>query len=56
MIIMSISLMYWILMLVWLVLGVWSSWPNYKTSGGNALLFILLLILGWKIFGAPING
>jgi hypothetical protein len=43
-------------MLLWLVFGMWHSYPNYYIVGGNLLLFILLLLLGWKTFGAPIHG
>ncbi len=52
---------YWILMLLWLVLGVVGVWPrtgqpiNKPIVGGSLLLFILLLLLGWKVFGAPIH-
>ena len=53
---MSFALAFWILMLVWLVFGIWQTWPNYQASGGNLLLFVLLLILGWHTFGAPIKG
>lgn len=53
---MAIGLMFWILMLLWLVLGLWWTWPNYHLVGGNLLLFILLLLLGWKVFGPPIHG
>jgi len=42
-------------MLIWLVFGVWTNWPNIKASGGDGLLFILLVLLGWKTFGAPIQ-
>jgi hypothetical protein len=56
---MSTTLLFWVLMLFWLVFGLWSNWPlsggNAKTSGGNLLLFILLAILGWKVFGAAIH-
>ena len=52
---MSFGLIYWVLMLIWLVFGVWSSWPNQKMVGGNVLLFVLLLLVGWKVFGAPIH-
>ena len=53
---MSFALVYWVLMLIWLVFGLWASWPlNGKTSGGTLLLFILLVIIGWKVFGAPIH-
>jgi len=55
---MSIGLVFWILMLIWLVLGVWQNWPapNYQAWGGSLLLFILLLLLGWHSFGPPIHG
>jgi hypothetical protein len=52
---MTLGLAYWIIMLVWLVFGVWSHWPDLKAGGGNLILFILLLILGWKVFGAPLH-
>ena len=54
---MTFGLAFWILMLLWLVLGLavhyypaWGPWP------GTILLFILLLLLGWKVFGAPLHG
>ena len=53
---MSIGLAFWILMLVWLVFGVWSNWPNHTAMGGSLLHFLLLALLGWKVFGAPIQG
>ena len=52
---MTLGLAYWICMLIWLVLGVWSAWPDLRASGGNGLLFVLLVLLGWKVFGAPIQ-
>lgn len=52
---MTFGLMYWILMLVWLVFGIWQSWPDYKAGGGNLLLFVLLVLSGWKVFGPPIH-
>ena len=53
---MTMGLLFWILMLLWLLFGLWSNWPNYRPLGNNLLLFILLLLLGWKAFGAPIHG
>lgn len=56
---MSFALLYWILMLLWFVFGLWSSWPlagqNFHPLGSTLLLFILLLILGWKLFGSPLH-
>ena len=55
---MSLGLAFWIIMLLWLVLGLWAGWPfqNHFLLAGNLMLFILLLLLGWKVFGAPLQG
>jgi len=58
---MSLGLAYWILMLLWLVLGVWGNRAaftagNFAPFGGDLLLFILLVLVGWKVFGAPLQG
>jgi len=46
-------------MLLWLVFGLWSNWPatggRFQPLGGTLLLFILLVLLGWKVFGAPVH-
>lgn len=58
---MTFGLIYWILMLIWFVFGLVL---NFSPSGGfshwggiaNTLLFfILFLLLGWKVFGAPVH-
>jgi len=56
---MSVGLAFWIIMLLWLVLGIlpranWSA--GWRAWSGDLLLFILLLLLGWGQFGAPIHG
>ena len=52
---MTYSIAYWILMLLLLVFGFWSSWPNYKASGVNLIIFILLVLIGLELFGKPIH-
>lgn len=54
---MSIALLFWILMIFWLVFGLYAG-PrpfNWTVAGGSLLLFILLGILGWAVFGAAIH-
>ena len=56
---MSLGLLYWILMLLWLVFSLWAGYPyttHIRPFGGSMFLFVLLLIIGWKIFGSPISG
>jgi len=57
---MSMGLIFWVLMLLWLVFGFWQNWGGIQSGqwqpvGGNLMLFILLLLLGWAAFGAPIR-
>ena len=56
---MSLGLAYWILMLIWFVFGLYANFafgpPNHYLLGGNVMLFILLLLLGWQVFGAPLR-
>ncbi len=53
---MSLATAYYIVLLLWAVLGLWSTWPNLRAGGPNLILFLLLLILGWHEFGTPIHG
>jgi len=53
---MTLGLLFWICMLLWLVIGVWIDYPSGpRLLGRGVLLFILLLVLGWHSFGAPIH-
>lgn len=52
---MTFALCYWIIMLLWLFFGVWSNWPNLRAGVPNLILFALLVLLGWRVFGAPIH-
>ena len=57
---MSMGLMYWILMLLWLVFSlVWNfgggAIGQYGPAVNSVLLFILFVLLGWKVFGQPIT-
>jgi O-antigen ligase len=56
---MSIALLFWLIMVIWLVFGFWSNWPLNAANGrpfGNTLLgFVLFAILGWAVFGSAIH-
>lgn len=53
----SFGFIFWLLMLLWLVFGIWSWWSPWPHSFwvNGAFLFILFMLLGWKVFGAPIH-
>jgi len=54
---MPLGILFWVLMVVSLVFNFWS----YRNPtqpygwGGGLLVFILLAILGWKLFGSVIQ-
>lgn len=55
---MTLGLLFWILMLLWLIfwgLTTWGPPGPYGVWGHNVVLFILLLLLGWQAFGPPIR-
>lgn len=59
---MSLGLVFWILMLIWVAFSAASffpgssNWPAGLPWANNFLLFLLFLLLGWASFGAPIRG
>lgn len=56
---MTLGLAYWVLMLIWLVFGIVTSFGllerNWGVPGNIILLFILFVLLGWQVFGPPLH-
>jgi len=55
----SIGVVFWILMIIWLVFGFWIYWPinaNGRPFGGHLFIWFMLFLLGWAVFGFPISG
>lgn len=54
---MSIEVLFWIIMIVWIIFGVarGRGGPPWTTWGGDLVLFVLLFLLGWAIFGFVIH-
>ncbi len=57
---MTLAVLFWVLMIVSLVFGLWSGYTPgqpypFRTWGGSVLLYVLLAILGWAVFGAPVK-
>lgn len=60
---MPIGWIFWMLMILWAVFGVFWNYPagginrtSFAPFGGSVLLFILLFLLGWHEFGFVIQG
>lgn len=52
----TIGLLFWILMILWIVFGLWTYWPLNRSHAPSFLLWFLLFLLGWAQFGFPISG
>ncbi len=54
---MPIGMIFWMLMILWFIFGLYWNWPNapgaagFGGLGGHLLLFVLFFIVGWKLFG-----
>ena len=53
---MPIGILFWMLMILWFLFGLyWNrgdvAGGNYGIVGGNLLLFVVLFLLGWLVFG-----
>lgn len=53
---MSISLLFWVIMLIGLLHGLYTNRATVASwIGGNIVLWILLALLGWAVFGPAIH-
>jgi len=53
---MPIGILFWVIMVIWFLFGLYSNRDNMMGFvGGNLILFILLSLLGWQVFGALIK-
>jgi hypothetical protein len=57
---MPIGILFWVIMIIWFLFGLYSNRVdlrsgNYVYVGGNLILFSLLALLGWQVFGALIK-
>ena len=53
---MPIGVLFWVLMIFWFLFGLYWNRKDimggdYGMAGSNFLLFILLALVGWKVFG-----
>jgi len=55
---MTIGFVFWLIMLILLLFGGHAAFTNQSGSRNpiNLVLYVLLFLLGWKVFGFPIQG
>jgi hypothetical protein len=58
---MTLSVWFWLIWVIALLFGLWSYWPRgenpvWGAFGNGLILWILLGLLGWRVFGSPLQG
>lgn len=57
---MPIGIAFWVIMLIWLVFGLFGPMlgfaPALHATVSTVLLFVLFFLLGWKVFGFMFQG
>lgn len=58
-VLMPLSILFWVIYIICLVFGVWGFYvpgqPWYRPAGGYVILWILVGILGWHVFGPAVR-
>ena len=56
---MPLSILFWVIYIVALVFSIWASYdgqPNWpRRAGGSFVLWLLIGILGWSVFGPAVK-
>jgi len=55
---MSKGLAFWVIMLILFVFGAWGGFAyplNHYFLGVSFVIFVLLFLLGWQVFGFPVH-
>jgi hypothetical protein len=57
---MSLQIWFWLFYVIGLFFGFWAEYvPGqpypYPRGGRNLLIFVLVGLLGWKVFGGPVS-
>lgn len=57
---MPLAYIFWLLIILWAIFGLGypfiTETPNRRiVNGGNVLLFVLMVLLGWQVFGSVVK-
>ena len=57
---MTIGFIVWLILILWLLGGVAVAWPrdapNRYGFGSNLVLWVVLALLAWSVYGSPLKG
>ena len=48
---MKLGFIFWMVMVIWIIFGLWLSGGDRYAIGGSVMEFALFFLLGWKVFG-----
>lgn len=57
---MELRTWFWIIMFLWLIGSLWGEYVAgapypFRRAGWNLGIFMLFVILGWRVFGSPVS-
>lgn len=53
---MTYGMLFWVLVILGFFFSAWASWPINRQNSPNLILFILIILLGIKVFGPALHG
>lgn len=52
---MTLAILFWVIMTVWLIFLIGSNWPPKGTFAATFVVWVVIAILGWQVFGPAIH-
>jgi hypothetical protein len=49
------GILFWVIWIVAVLFGCWCEWPFQRRAGTVLVVFILLALLGYRVFGGPVQ-
>ena len=55
---MTIGFIVWLILILWLLFGAGMAWPRADRYGfgSNLVLWVLLALIAWSVYGSPLKG
>ena len=55
---MGVGIWFWVIYVICVILGIWLQYPfaDRRVFGTNLVVWVLIGLLGWGVFGPPIHG
>ena len=52
---MTLAILFWVIMVFWLLFIIGSNWPPKGQLAGQLIVWVVIAIVGWQVFGPVVH-